>query len=83
MQELVIIAVKAHALAAAAPAIAALLGPRTILLPAQNGIPWWFAYTAPAACLRLCPSLQSILMDGSPRTSISPESSAASFTWLR
>jgi 2-dehydropantoate 2-reductase len=46
VQELVIIAVKAHALAAAAPEIAALLGPGTILLPAQNGIPWWFSYRA-------------------------------------
>jgi 2-dehydropantoate 2-reductase len=47
-QELVIIATKAHALPAAAGAIASLLGPETVLLPAQNGIPWWFPYRAGA-----------------------------------
>jgi 2-dehydropantoate 2-reductase len=45
-QELVVIAAKAHAMPAAAPAIAALIGPETVLLPAQNGIPWWFPYRA-------------------------------------
>ncbi|HZB93012.1 MAG TPA: 2-dehydropantoate 2-reductase [Stellaceae bacterium] len=47
-QELVIIAAKAHAMAEAAPSIASLLGPETVLLPAQNGIPWWFPYRAGA-----------------------------------
>jgi 2-dehydropantoate 2-reductase len=41
-QDLVVIAVKAPALTAVAPAIAPLLGPRTIVLPAMNGVPWWF-----------------------------------------
>ena len=41
-QELVVVAVKAPALAAVAPAIAPLLGPSTVLLPAMNGVPWWF-----------------------------------------
>ncbi|HWI26709.1 MAG TPA: 2-dehydropantoate 2-reductase [Stellaceae bacterium] len=45
-QELVVIATKAHAMPGAAPAIASLLGPETVLLPAQNGIPWWFPYRA-------------------------------------
>jgi 2-dehydropantoate 2-reductase len=45
-QDVVVVAIKAHALHAAAPAIEALLGPDTILLPAQNGIPWWFPYRA-------------------------------------
>lgn len=48
-QDLVVVAVKAHAMTAAAPAIAALLGAETVLLPAQNGIPWWFTYRAGAA----------------------------------
>jgi 2-dehydropantoate 2-reductase len=47
-QDIVVIAIKAHAMAAAAPGIAALLGPETVLLPAQNGIPWWFPYRAGA-----------------------------------
>jgi 2-dehydropantoate 2-reductase len=45
-QELVVVAVKAHAMTEAAPAIASLLGPETLLLPAQNGIPWWFCHRA-------------------------------------
>src|SRR4051794_34590048 len=42
IHELVVIAVKAPALAAAAPAMAPLIGPDTVLLPAMNGVPWWF-----------------------------------------
>ena len=40
-QELVVIAVKAPALPVVATAIAPLLGPTTVLLPAMNGVPWW------------------------------------------
>ncbi|MGH7074119.1 MAG: ketopantoate reductase family protein [Stellaceae bacterium] len=43
-QEVVLIAVKGHALAEAAPAIARLVGPETVLVPAQNGIPWWYGH---------------------------------------
>ncbi|HEY2189682.1 MAG TPA: 2-dehydropantoate 2-reductase, partial [Caldimonas sp.] len=46
VQELVVIAVKAPALAAAAPAMAPLIGPDTVLLPAMNGVPWWFLPSA-------------------------------------
>jgi 2-dehydropantoate 2-reductase len=42
VQELVIIAVKAPAMAAVAKAIAPLIGPDTIVLTAMNGVPWWF-----------------------------------------
>ena len=42
VQDLVIIAVKAPALTAVARAISPLLGPQTIVLPAMNGVPWWF-----------------------------------------
>src|SRR5450755_4774696 len=45
-QELVVIAVKAPALAGVAGAITPLLGPATILLPAMNGVPWWFMASA-------------------------------------
>ncbi len=41
-QELVVVAVKAPALPAAALALVPLVGPTTILLPAMNGVPWWF-----------------------------------------
>jgi 2-dehydropantoate 2-reductase len=42
VQDLVIIAVKGPALASVAAGIGPLLGPGTIVLPAMNGVPWWF-----------------------------------------
>ena len=42
VQDLVIVAVKAPAMAEVAKAIAPLLGPRTVVLTAMNGVPWWF-----------------------------------------
>ena len=42
VQDLVIIAVKGPALAQMAAGIAPLLGPRTMVMPAMNGVPWWF-----------------------------------------
>lgn len=41
-QDLVVVAVKAPALAAIAPALDPLIGPETIILPMLNGVPWWF-----------------------------------------
>lgn len=40
--DLVIAAVKAHSLPALAPAMRGLYHAETILLPMQNGIPWWY-----------------------------------------
>jgi 2-dehydropantoate 2-reductase len=48
VQDLVLIAVKAPALPAVAQGIAPLLGPHTLVLPAMNGVPWWFGAGAPA-----------------------------------
>ncbi len=42
VQDYVIVAVKSGGLAAALPAILPLLGPTTTLVPAMNGVPWWF-----------------------------------------
>jgi 2-dehydropantoate 2-reductase len=42
-QDVIVIAVKGPALAAAAQSIAPLLGKETIVLPAMNGVPWWFS----------------------------------------
>lgn len=41
-QDLVVIAVKATALADVAQHIAPLLGPDTVVVTAMNGVPWWF-----------------------------------------
>jgi 2-dehydropantoate 2-reductase len=42
VQDLVLVAVKAPALAAAAPLVTPLIGEHTVVLPAMNGVPWWF-----------------------------------------
>lgn len=41
-QDVVVVAVKAPAMPAVAAGIAPLLGPETAVVPAMNGIPWWF-----------------------------------------
>lgn len=46
-QDLVVIAVKGPALAAVAAGIGPLLGPHTRVLPAMNGVPWWFCQGVP------------------------------------
>ncbi|HUL56084.1 MAG TPA: 2-dehydropantoate 2-reductase [Usitatibacter sp.] len=42
VQDLVVIAVKGPALTEVARSIGALLGPATLVMPAMNGVPWWF-----------------------------------------
>jgi 2-dehydropantoate 2-reductase len=42
LQDLIVIAVKGPALGDAARGLAPLLGPHTLVLPAMNGVPWWF-----------------------------------------
>jgi len=44
VQDLVIIALKAPALPLVAPTLAPLLGSGTLVLPAMNGVPWWFSH---------------------------------------
>src|SRR5262249_55515191 len=41
-QDLLVIAVKGPALPALAPTLAPLLNAHTVVLPAMNGVPWWF-----------------------------------------
>lgn len=55
VQDLVVVAVKAPAMAEVAKAIAPLLGPDTIVLTAMNGVPWWFfhGFGGPYAGTRL------------------------------
>ena len=63
VQDVVFIAVKAPALAEVAKNVAPLLGPRTLVVPAMNGVPWWFCrgLCGPAAGL----TLKSVDPDGS------------------
>jgi 2-dehydropantoate 2-reductase len=43
-QDLVVLGMKAHQVAAVAADIGALCGPDTAILTAQNGIPWWYFF---------------------------------------
>lgn len=53
--DVLLLGVKAHDLPQLAPVIAQALGPQTTLLPAINGLPWWFFadFGGPARGLRL------------------------------
>jgi 2-dehydropantoate 2-reductase len=42
--DLVVLSVKAHSLTALAPRLAPLLGPGTVVMSTQNGLPWWFTH---------------------------------------
>ncbi|MBX3585233.1 MAG: 2-dehydropantoate 2-reductase [Ramlibacter sp.] len=55
VQDLVIVAVKAPAMADVAQAIGPLLAPDTMVLTAMNGVPWWFfeGFGGPLAGTRL------------------------------
>jgi 2-dehydropantoate 2-reductase len=48
-QDMVVVAVKATAMTSVANSVSALLGPETIVLPAMNGVPWWFTRGVSAA----------------------------------
>jgi 2-dehydropantoate 2-reductase len=41
-QDVVVVCLKAHALAESAASLAPLVGPGTVIVPAINGVPWWF-----------------------------------------
>jgi 2-dehydropantoate 2-reductase len=43
-QDLIILGVKAHQIAAVVGDLPAVMGPRTAVLTAQNGIPWWYFF---------------------------------------
>lgn len=42
--DVVLLTLKAHSLPPMAPRLAPLIGPRTSVISAQNGIPWWYFY---------------------------------------
>jgi 2-dehydropantoate 2-reductase len=48
-QDLVIIALKAHAIAEVLPKVAPLVGQHTAVAPAINGLPWWYFHGAGGA----------------------------------
>jgi 2-dehydropantoate 2-reductase len=42
--DVVLLTLKAHSLTAMAPRLAPMIGPETVVVSAQNGIPWWYFY---------------------------------------
>ena len=42
--DLIVLGMKAHQVVAVAPEVGSILGPRTLVLTAQNGIPWWYFF---------------------------------------
>ncbi len=44
VQDYVVLAMKAHSIPAVAPLLRPMLGPQTAVVPAVNGVPWWFFY---------------------------------------
>jgi 2-dehydropantoate 2-reductase len=44
VQDYVIVTLKAHSLPAAAPAIARMMGPESVLVTGINGVPYWYFY---------------------------------------
>lgn len=71
-QDVVVVAVKAPALAAVAGRIGPLVGPRTLVVTAMNGVPWWFfdGFGGRYAGTRLC----AVDPDGSIAAGIPSES---------
>jgi 2-dehydropantoate 2-reductase len=58
LQDAVFIALKAYSIAAMLPRLAPLVGPQTVVIPAINGLPWWYFYKEggrfdgePVACI--------------------------------
>ena len=41
-QDVVVLGMKAHQVAPVVPELGALIGPQTLVITAQNGIPWWY-----------------------------------------
>lgn len=48
-QDCVILCLKAHSISPALDAIMPLIGPETVVVTAQNGVPWWYFYRAGGA----------------------------------
>ncbi len=68
-QELLVIALKGQALPALAPTLRPLIGEHTLVMPAMNGVPWWFLQT-PSLRQRLSPDQLQL-------TSVDPQGTVA------
>lgn len=62
--DLLVVGLKAPALVDLAPTLAPLVGPATTVLPAMNGVPWWFARTPDSGLTGDDAHLHSVDPDG-------------------
>lgn len=60
MQELVVIALKGPALGTVAATLRPMIGTATAVMPAMNGVPWWFLQTLPAGAAPAQRALASV-----------------------
>jgi 2-dehydropantoate 2-reductase len=70
-QDIAFIALKGHALPGAAPDIARLMGPKTILVTAMNGIPYWYLHGIESPWRGK--TLQSVDPDGAIARALPPD----------
>jgi len=70
-QDYVIIALKAHDISAAIPAIVPLLGPATAVVTASNGIPYWYFHRSGSSLAGT--TLESVDPGGAQWRALSPE----------
>jgi len=70
-QDVVILAMKAHQVAEVASEVRKLLGPDTVVIPMQNGVPYWYFYRHGGALAGT--RLNSVDPDGSIGANIPPE----------
>jgi 2-dehydropantoate 2-reductase len=70
VHDLVVVAVKGQSLGALAPALQPLIGPGTVVLPAMNGVPWWFGLGLPGDAAGM--ALQSVDPGGAIAQALPP-----------
>lgn len=76
----VFLAVKAHSLPEVAPRIAPLLGPETVVVGMQNGVPWWFFAVPGVPCSGM--RLESIDPGGVISSAIEPRRVIGSIAYI-
>jgi 2-dehydropantoate 2-reductase len=78
--DVVFLGVKAHALTALAPQLRPLLGPDTVVVSTQNGIPWWYFQDHPGELRGL--HLERVDPGGAIARSIEPERVVGSIAYF-
>jgi 2-dehydropantoate 2-reductase len=70
VQDLIIIGLKAHSIGAMLPRIRTLIGDQTVVVPAINGLPWWYFHGAGGPLDGM--TLRSLDPDGSMFDALAP-----------